>query len=367
MYSNLLDCFAKKIQFLNETSFLKKDILQSTTEAIIIENIYQNLPDNNNLKSHCFSLRAKRWRKNFGVPTTDFFLSYSQFFEKKLEPEIDLIFSQHFFEHFIKDDTNEILYNPAAIFSIPLPQDNNNFISTYNLVGGYTTNYLDEFSQMFVNYSKQCAENNFPVMDIAAGFGIATLSALKNGAKVFCNDIEPKNLSVIYQKYNCTQPQNGKLHLFNAKFPEEFTEIENGSIGAILICRLLHFFKGEKIIQALTIAKKLLTPGGKLFIVAETPYLKNWELFIPEYEQRCQEKILWPGEIQDSAKYETDGYKDKLPQFMHLLDKQVLIAALTKVGFSIEKSEYIDRRGTFPEQLTLSGKESIGIIGVNLV
>ncbi|MCO1454212.1 SAM-dependent methyltransferase, partial [Legionella pneumophila] len=69
-----------------------------------------------------------------------------------------------------------------------------------------------------------------------------------------------------------------------------------------------------------------------------------------------------PGEITEPAKYESSGRASSLPKFVHWITKEVLDRSLVKSGFTIEHSEYINRKGQFPEDLLLPeyGKESIG-------
>lgn len=52
---------------------------------------------------------------------------------------------------------------------------------------------------------------------------------------------------------------------------------------------------------------KLLAPEGKIYIVCETPFLKNWQRFIPEFNRRVGNKVEWPGEITEPAEYEVVG------------------------------------------------------------
>lgn len=372
-YTDFLNSTSDIYPLLKNISFsCDEQPIKTTKEAIVLEAVYQMLPHQDSLKQKCLSLRAERWSKNRGVPSVEFLLTYSNLIE---EMQCGLLEKTEFdyFEHkaifkpsFLYDTENQVLFDHEIFSTVAVPQKDNGFVPTYNPVGGFTTSDYDPFSQQFIDYSVVCAKNGNPVLDIATGFGVATLPALEKGASVICNDVSSKNLAVVHQLYQQQiQSQQERLKLFPAMFPNEFQGISHGTIGAILICRLLHFFTGEKIMEALTVAKKLLVSGGKIFIVAETPYLKNWQSFIPEYEKRCENGTTWPGEINDSSKFETEGYIKKLPPFMHLLDKNILIDALEEVGFAIEKADYIDRRGIFPDELTLSGRESIGIVGVN--
>ncbi|HMT02473.1 MAG TPA: hypothetical protein PKD00_04075 [Burkholderiales bacterium] len=99
-----------------------------------------------------------------------------------------------------------------------------------------------------------------------------------------------------------------------------------------------------------------------LDIVCETPYLRNWQKFIPEYEHRVIQGWNWPGEINNPADFESSGRASTLPKFVHWLTKDILDQILIKTKFTIEKSSYIDRIGQFPNDLLLDGRESVGAI-----
>jgi 2-polyprenyl-3-methyl-5-hydroxy-6-metoxy-1,4-benzoquinol methylase len=76
------------------------------------------------------------------------------------------------------------------------PADASGFVKTINNMGFMTT-YLDEFSQQFVDSSANC---DGPVLDIGCAYGNASLPALKLGARVIANDVDPRHLEIVSQK-----------------------------------------------------------------------------------------------------------------------------------------------------------------------
>lgn len=100
--------------------------------------------------------------------------------------------------------------------------------------------------------------------------------------------------------------------------------------------------------------------------MCETPYLKNWSSFIPEYEKRVAEKIEWPGEIQEPCKFETSGRASTLPQYVNWFSKELIEREYQKAGLVVERIEYINRKGQFPDDLLIAekGQESVGGIGI---
>ncbi len=235
--------------------------------------------------------------------------------------------------------------------NMPTPEANG-WVKTMNNMG-FMTPTLDVFSQAFVEFSLQAPGE---VVDIGAAYGVATLAALERGATVIANDVDSRHLEILAERAG---PHEDRLTVISGAFPNEL-DFMPGSVGAILICRVLHFFDGATIEQSIQKLSRWLAPGGKVFIVAETPFLKNFKTFIPVYESRIQSGATWPGFVEDVMAIDpVRGVA--LPKQMHLLDPTVLSQVLTKNGFVIEKAETF-ARPEFPLDLQLDGRESVGVI-----
>lgn len=232
------------------------------------------------------------------------------------------------------------------------------FVPTLNKTG-YMTSTLDSYSQEFVEFA--ALNKNDTVLEIGAAYGIATLQVLKKGGRVVANDIDERHLEILSQ--NCPVNDRVRLTLMPGSFPEKL-RIPNESFSAILIARVLHFFDGNTIEKSLKIVHSWLKQKGKLFIVSETPYAKNWLDFIPEYERRLRMGERWPGLILNAEEY-TKVRLDQIPTMVHWLDKDILTRVLEEAGFYIEKIGYINRTN-FPEDVRLDGRESIGAVAVKL-
>lgn len=239
---------------------------------------------------------------------------------------------------------------------LPSPDTSGCFIPTLNDMG-YMTTKLDYFSQAFVDYAASIHDE---VLEIGAAYGIATLAAIKKGAKVICNDLDPRHLEIIQQLVPLEFKHN--LILVPGSFPGQLSFPKN-SLGAVLICRVLHFFRGETIELSLEKIYSWLKPGGKVFIIADTPYMKNWSAFIPEYEKRIRQRERWPGLITDLQHYQKEIINN-LPPLVHALDDRILSRTLLEKGFIIEKISMINRCDDFPPNRRLDGRESVGAIGI---
>jgi ubiquinone/menaquinone biosynthesis C-methylase UbiE len=247
---------------------------------------------------------------------------------------------------------NQGSYKNHKMIPEPLPSG---LIPTLNKMG-YMTQFVDEYSQRFIDDAEHAKA---PLLEIGAAYGIATLEALRKGAKVISNDLDEKHLKILEEICPSNIRQN--LTLLPGKFPEEI-DIQDNSISSILMCRVIHFFTPDEI--ALTFKKSfdMLVPGGKLYIVADTPYQKNWAKFLSIYEQKKRNGDKFPGLVTNSDDYVTDlGFN--LPQMLNFMDDEILHRELTHSGFVIDKLEYINRL-KYPDTVRLDGRESIGATAI---
>ncbi|MFC3909679.1 class I SAM-dependent methyltransferase [Legionella dresdenensis] len=381
----------KSLVFLSELDKIIKSkeankSLCMTQATILFEGFYRHLSSESLIKDFQH-LRAKRWEHHFGTPTITFLLSFKAqidqttklFDEQILETEspIQSPWSISKMDGFSIDLDNNIVTDPKSIAHVEAPSSREStgiFTKTHNPFGGFTTTPCDPVSQKFIEHAALSAKNGGKVLEIGAAFGAATLEAIAKGATVFCNDIDPENLAVVRKRFLETVEEStdsltgdsSKLVLVPGELPNELLGLPKKHFDAILICRVLHFFTGSKIEESLALLAKLLAPKGKIYIVCETPFLRNWQRFIPEFNRRVEDNEEWPGEITEPAKYESSGRASSLPKFVHWITKEVLDRSLVKAGFSVEHSEYINRSGQFPEDLLLPeyGKESVGAIGM---
>lgn len=376
---NLL--FLSELEKLSNSEEINKTLCM-TRATILFEGFYRYL-SNGSLKTELQKLRAIRWEHHFGTPTITFLLSFktqieqvSKLFEELNEEATLDVFPWNIklVDSFLVDSDNDVVADPKSVSRVEAPsarEVTGIFTKTHNPFGGFTTTPCDPVSQQFIAHAASSAKHGGKVLEIGAAFGAATLEALAKGATVFCNDIDAENLAVVRQRFIESSEEssasitgdNSKLVLVPGELPNELIGLPEKQFDAILICRVLHFFSGAKIEESLALLSKLLAPTGKIYIVCETPFLKNWQRFIPEFNKRIDSRDEWPGEITEPAKYESSGRTNSLPKFVHWITKEILERSLEKAGFSVEHSDYIDRKGQFPEDLLLDGKESIGAIG----
>lgn len=195
---------------------------------------------------------------------------------------------------------------------------------------------LDEFSEAFVEFSVKAPG---PVLDVGAAYGVASLAALDRGAWVIANDIEPEHLRILEAR--APQSQLRRLSLMPGDFPYE-CPVDRGSLGAVLLSRVLHFFSGADLRQALSRLFQALHTGGKLFAVVEQSIFPDHPMFEAIYRQRLSQNMLWPGFITGIKKL-VPKRVTRIPNQLHLLDEDVLSRELTRAGFEIDRLEKFDR------------------------
>lgn len=354
-------------------------VLKMTNMSVLFEAFYQSISNNFALQKKLANIRLERWNDHYGTPTLTFLLTYAYQIEKTkryfyftstqeltrkpLEVSVR--------RNFAVDNQNNVLVDTQSIGNVALPAEDEKagqLLKTYNPTGGFATLPCDPVSQKFIEF----ASNGRTMLEIGAAFGAATLQVLAKGATVFCNDIEPRNLAVIRNRHlkksnemqQTVTGDDSKLILVPGIFPHELVGLPKNYFDAILICRVLHFFTGKIIEQSLQQLFMHLKPGGKLFVVCETPFLKNWRRFINEYEKKVLAGVKWPGEITTPVNFESSGRAASLPKFVHWITQEILERSLIHSNFEVEYLSYIDRKGQFPDDLLLDGRESIGAVAV---
>ncbi|MBI2743596.1 MAG: class I SAM-dependent methyltransferase [Chlamydiales bacterium] len=235
------------------------------------------------------------------------------------------------------------------------PASPSGLVKTLNFGGGFMLIHLDPISSAFIEFAKT---SSYPVLDIGAAYGVATLPALDHSTcAVIADDIGSENLLILQKQVD--KKNRERLYLNQKRFPQEL-DFKPNSLGGVLICRVFHFLRGEEIEEGLKKIFSWLAPGGKLFIVTSTPYQGNITEFVSVYEERWADGISWPGYVENYGS-NAPGLSSNLNPFLHVMDERPLRKALESAGFLVEKVEYIDRRKTIPT-LCLDGREGIGII-----
>jgi len=205
-----------------------------------------------------------------------------------------------------------------------------------------------------------------PVLEIGAGYGAFTSKILRarNTIPLVVNDSDGRHLEIIKSQLS---------HSLNriTFIPGTFTDLkgllEKNSIGTIIVHGVFQFMDGYKIREAFEIVANLLMPGGRVFIISDSPFNKlledNW---LPKYLRNIEsssneqkQSDLWPGYFENFES--SSPLAQNYPKSLHYLDVNVLQREASRIGLSIDSVRYLNRY-EYPDLLRLDGRESVGLI-----
>lgn len=218
---------------------------------------------------------------------------------------------------------------------------------------GFMTPDQNSYNLSFIDFAANCKH---PVLDVGAAYGLTTLPALSRGAQVVANDIDGRHLLLLREQAE----EKLRKHLFlnKKRFPNE-TEFPDNSLGAILLCRVAHFLNEEEMEQAIKKMAKWLISGGRIFVITMSPYHHLLNEFLPNYLQKVDKNIPWPGVINNMHEI-APHLKTQIPNFLHVMDHDSLGKAFEKEGLKILKESLFDY--TRPNAKKSDGKGYYGII-----
>lgn len=223
---------------------------------------------------------------------------------------------------------------------------------------GFMFTVLDEYAQDFIQFAGECGD---PVLDLGCAYGVATIPALEAGATVTACDLEQGHLEILAEK----APDELKSRLTCKVGQLPSVELPQEQYGAILCSRVLHFLDGGAVDASVRKMYSWLKPGGRLYLVADTPY-GIWRKFIPLFEAKKDKGERWPG-LMIGLEYFLPNMKlgPRLdgPAFMNLLDPDLLDRTCREAGFEIDHVSFIDQKD-FKGAGRMDGRENVGIMAL---
>lgn len=223
---------------------------------------------------------------------------------------------------------------------------------------GFMFEVRDGYAEEWIHFAARCPD---PVLEIGCAYGVSTIPALEAGARVTACDMEPGHLAILEDQVPASLRPN--LTCVAAALPE--VDFEHGRYGAILCSRVLHFLTGEQIDESVAKMAAWLRPGGRLYLVADTPY-GIWRRFIPSFEEGKKNGVRWPGMMVGLHNWlPTPGIQKHIdkPPFMNLLDADLLARICTEAGLTVKRATFIDRPD-FKGLGSLDGRENAGVLAV---
>jgi SAM-dependent methyltransferase len=187
------------------------------------------------------------------------------------------------------------------------------------------------------------------------------LPALEEGARVVACDMEQQHLDILAGQV--TGPMRERLTCVAGALPD--VDFPAESFGAILCSRVLHFLTGPDIDASVAKMAAWLKPGGRLYLVADTPF-GIWRNFIPTFEANRARGERWPGMMVGLHNFlPTPGIQRHIdkPPFMNLLDAELLARMCQEVGLRVKRATFIDRPD-FKGLGSMDGRENAGCLAL---
>jgi len=220
---------------------------------------------------------------------------------------------------------------------------------------GFMFKVLDDYARDFIRFA---GETDGPVLEIGCAFGNVTIPALEAGGRVTACDLEQQHLDILA----AAVPPDLRDNLTCVQGQLPYMDLPEGEYAAILCSRVLHFLDGSAIDASVRKMCHWLRPGGKLYLVIDTPY-GIWRRLIPIFEAKKARGDRWPGLMIGLENYLPFTPADRSldgPPFMNLLDPDILTRICTDAGLEVERAGFIDR-DDFGGVGRMDGRENAGI------
>ena len=216
---------------------------------------------------------------------------------------------------------------------------------------GWMTETLDDVSTAFTAYAGTIDAES---LDIGCAYGIATLRALENGARVCACDIDQRHLDILLKRV----PEALKSRCRTVAGAMPGIDFAPGSFGAILASRVLHFLTGAEVEETVRKMAAWLEPGGRVFLVADSPYTGPWKAAAPDYERRKAEGDPWPGWLDDYTHYVPDSDNiAKSPAPINPMDPDILRRVCQEAGLEVVEARWLSSSTKYA-----TGRDHAGVI-----
>jgi len=230
---------------------------------------------------------------------------------------------------------------------------------------GWISEQISPQSELFLDFCRagRCGPEA-PALDIGAGYGLVSLTAVRTGAYVIANDVEPRHLRELQRRAQAglTANEHARLTVLPGRFPKDLFFAE-GSLGAVHAANIFHFLTGRLLTLGMSRIARWLRPGGKLFVQAASPYRAPFAAFIPEYERRVAAGETWPGWVEKLSAVCTHRQVSQMPRGMHFLDDRVLARVAGEAGLTVERA-WLAPAVDLPADLRLDGRETACLVAV---
>ncbi len=129
----------------------------------------------------------------------------------------------------------------------------------------------------------------------------------------------------------------------------------------------MHYCSPKQLKSAISNIYNLLNPGGRVYIIAITPYVKRYVRFIPEYKRRVANNEEFPGFVMNLKDWVNEASVTPTQRnniadepFM-FLDRVVLTRLFRQQNFNVLESKMISMR-YYSSSWSLDGRELVILI-----
>ena len=229
---------------------------------------------------------------------------------------------------------------------------------------------LDYVTLSFLDFGK-----NKRILEVGGAYGNVMLEALHQSSSTIyhLNDLDERHLGIaafrlqekIDQRKICMAGL-GNVQFIYGDITQPSWKVKK-PYDAILMANVMRFLTPDQIDQAFSNLFTSLKSGGRIFIIAMTPYVNRYKSFIPEYQQRLKDGIHNPGFVNNIRQYAnndenarnqinniTDGH------FM-FLDDLILSNLAKKAGFKVLECTF-KPLSYKSESWELDGRENVILI-----
>ena len=251
----------------------------------------------------------------------------------------------------------------AIGIKIPALEDDGR-VQTLNKKGAMSP-YMDEATIKFIEFAK-----NKKALEVGGAYGKVMIEALKKHPNTLytLNDLDRRHLFIAANEAKTQNLPNATLQNIRFISSDISSDFKTSSkYDAMLVARVLHFFSPKQMRSAVDNMFNALHPGGRVYVVAVTPYLKRYESFIPEYEKRLAKDEAYPGYVKSLKDWAnkvltTPSQMAVIAEepFMFLDDK-VLPRVFKESGFKIIECKTTDL-GYHSSVWSLDGRENVILI-----
>ena len=217
-------------------------------------------------------------------------------------------------------------------------------VQTLNKKGAVTAEF-DYATREFLKFAKGKV-----VLEVGGTYGKVMMAALRQSesTKYTLSDLDARHLfiaakilQVKIEDNKISQDSKERVKFVKADITNAQDLRSFGTYDAIFVGRVLHFLTPDQLEMTVKHLFLLLKPGGRVFVVAITPYVKRFEKFIPEYERRVKAKEANPGFVKSLREYVNtevttpEQIKNITDEPFFFLDDKVLRAFFEKNSFKV--------------------------------